>query len=576
MSSTRNRAIAFLLCLLLSLITFPPQISLAGRGKDVYWVFFSDKGIASPEELAVRLQTQRSSLTPQALERRSKLRGEDLVGWTDLPVHEAYVRQVVSCGATLRVRSKWLNAVSVEASPEAISEIKALAFVTGVRLFSGEPGFRVCPDRVELLDDGSDGAADNEYGVSYRQLHQIQVTEMHAAGYRGEGVLIAMLDTGFLLEHRALQDVNVVAQWDFVQGDSIVRDQANDPPSQHMHGSLTVSTIAAYDPGGYVGAAPKASFLLAKTEILDSEIPDEEDYWVAGIEWAESLGADIVNSSLSYIDWYNYEDLDGRTAVTTIAADIATLNGVVVVASAGNWGNEAWKHMGAPADGKHVIAVGAVDPYGARAYFSSQGPTFDGRIKPDVCARGYVVFVVPPEDTPLYNWMGNGTSYSAPLVTGACALLLEAHPDWTPFDVRDALRSTASQAFNPDNMLGWGTIRTFDACRTITSVPFPKFTSETDLTLVVSPNPSAGETHIFFSAGLPSLYRMGLPVSLRVYDARGRLVRILSTGARGRSPRGVVVWDGRDEQGRSVASGVYFVQGRMGYRSVVEKLVVLR
>jgi hypothetical protein len=172
--------------------------------------------------------------------------------------------------------------------------------------------------------------------------------------------------------------------------------------------------------------------------------------------------------------------------------------------------------------------------------------------------------------------VGSGTSYSAPLVSGACALLLEAHPEWTPFDVREALRSTASQAVNPDTMLGWGIIRAYDAYQTVTSVPLSHTTVETDLKLMVRPNPSVGETHITFSTGSPSLFGLGFPVTIRVFDARGRFVRILSNGKHLFSKRTDVVWDGRDEKGRRVPSGVYFVQAQSGYQSVVKKLVVLR
>jgi hypothetical protein len=202
-----------------------------------------------------------------------------------------------------------------------------------------------------------------------------------------------------------------------------------------------------------IGPAFGADFALAKTEIKLSETQIEEDNWVAGVEWADDLGADIVSSSLGYQDWYTYEDMDGNTALCTIAADLAVSKGIVVVNSAGNERITTWYHIIAPADGDSVIAVGAVDLQGGLASFSSAGPTFDGRIKPDVVARGVQTYCAWANG----GYGGaSGTSLSAPLVAGVCALLLEIHPDWTPIQVREALWHTASQADDPDNLYGYG------------------------------------------------------------------------------------------------------------------------
>jgi len=194
---------------------------------------------------------------------------------------------------------------------------------------------------------------------------------------------------------------------------------------------------------------------LAKTEIEAVEDTIEEDYWAAGVEWADSLGADIVSSSLGYTDWYTYEDMDGNTAVCTQAADLAVSKGIVVVNAAGNERPYSWHYIIAPADRDSVIAVGAVNLSGQIASFSSAGPTYDGRIKPDVCALGVGVYCASAYGS--YKYLG-GTSYATPLVAGVCALLLEANPDLNPIQVREALWTTASQADNPDTLYGYGIV----------------------------------------------------------------------------------------------------------------------
>jgi subtilisin family serine protease len=298
------------------------------------------------------------------------------------------------------------------------------------------------------------------YGQAFAQLDQINVPALHQQGLSGRGVVVCLLDVGFRWDHEVFRLSQLLRQWDFVFGDADVRqDAANPKDFSDAHGTATWSLLGGFKFGTMMGPAFGADILLGKTEVGSSETPIEEDYWAAGIEWAESLGAEVVSSSLGYTDWYTFKDMDGKTAVTTKAANRAVSLGVVVVNAAGNERRNAWAHIIAPADGFGVIAVGAVDAAGKIASFSSPGPTYDGRIKPEVCAFGVSNWVAAKAtdggDTYVTD---SGTSYATPLVAGVVALLLEAHRDWTPAQVRDALMKTANNSAAPNNDYGWGTI----------------------------------------------------------------------------------------------------------------------
>ena len=248
-----------------------------------------------------------------------------------------------------------------------------------------------------------------------------------------------------------------VAEYDFIQSDSVTQNQEGDAYNQHNHGTATASAAGGFIDGELLGVAYGCKFLLAKTEIVDEEIQAEEDHFVAALEWGEALGADVMSSSLGYLDWYSYADLDGETAVTTRGVDIAVGLGMVCVTAAGNEGNMDWYYVITPADADSVISVGAVDETNTLAGFSSHGPTADGRIKPEVLARGVSTFAAGTLSTTAFI-SASGTSLSTPLVAGATALILEAHPQWTPMMVREALMMTADGSTAPDNSRGFGLI----------------------------------------------------------------------------------------------------------------------
>jgi hypothetical protein len=414
------------------------------------WVYFKDKGLAEgarDEALAER----RSELGRRTLARRAKVRSGRLVDERDLPLNPSYREAVLALGPQQRADSRVLNAVSVEARRDQLGIIAALDCVAGISRVAGFTRREVMPVQPPE-STAADGSRALDYGSSFAQLDQINVPALHDMGLSGAGVVVCMLDTGFYKAHEAFAGLTVLAEWDFINDDGNTQNEGSDPSSQHNHGTYTWSTLGGLKPGTLYGPAYGASFLLAKTEDTSQEVPIEEDWWVEGIEWAELNGADVVSSSLGYTDWYVYADMDGQTCVTTIAANWAVAQGVVVCNAMGNNGQYAGALI-APADSAGVISCGAVSSSGSLAYFSSSGPTYDGRTKPDVCARGVSTYCASSSGS--YTSV-DGTSLSTPLVGGVAALLVEAHPDWTPAEVQLALRQTASQAASPDNNYGWG------------------------------------------------------------------------------------------------------------------------
>ena len=424
------------------------------------WVFFRDKGLAGPPLLAA-LERQEARLNSRAARRRAKMKaaGESLAGQHDLPLHGPYLDAAQGTGATLRRQSRWLNAASFRATSAQVRRLAALDFVARLDLVAHTGRVPVPVDSVpdRAPDKSTAGRWSLDYGGNLAAMEQFNVPAVHELGIDGQGVVIGFLDSGFHTGHECLENLTVLAAYDFVNDDAEVDTEDGDPEDSHDHGTMTMSTAMGYMPGSHVAPAFAAAAILCKTEDVSQEVPREEDNWVAGLEFAESHGADIISSSLSYKDWYTYEDMDGQTAVTTIAADLAVSLGLVVVNSAGNQGGSEWYHITAPADGDGVIAVGAVNSDGVLATFSSRGPTYDGRIKPDVSALGSNNHVADPADDGVYR-NASGTSFSCPLTSGVAALVLSRAPQLTPLQVREALRQTASRADNPDNGFGWGLI----------------------------------------------------------------------------------------------------------------------
>ncbi len=561
-----------------------PPAARGGRPSaiDRHWVFFIDKNLGRSGESAA-IARFRSELSERALARRAK--ADIDVNVNDLPVSASYVDALAAAGAEIVARSRWLNAVSVRADDAALIAIARLPFVREVRPVAGArkpmpeiiPADHPAAPRREppLFDHGGGGRGEPDatpfrsldYGVSWWQNDQVQIDDLHDDGFDGSGIVIAMLDTGFDTDHQAFRHLDIIGERDFINDDTETANEPGDPSGQDSHGTATLSNVGAAYPGQIYGGSYEASFILCKTEMVDDEIEVEEDYWVEAVEYADSLGADVVSSSLGYFYWYEYSDLDGNTCVTTVAADMAAARGIVMVNSMGNEGASDWKYMIAPADGDSVLSIGAVDIDDERAWFSSVGPTYDGRIKPDVMAMGVSTYVATTEDTASYGY-SSGTSFSCPVTAGAVGLLLQGHPEWLPCDVIDAVRSTATQSSAPDTLMGWGILQTADA---MYSDPLDVVEEPVAPTFVVwnAPNPFSPSTALHFRLPEPARAR------IVVHDVSGRVVRRL-TETRLAAGSHVIAWDGRDDAGHEVASGVYLARIEAGAVSASTKMLLLR
>ncbi|MEA3286926.1 MAG: S8 family serine peptidase [Candidatus Marinimicrobia bacterium] len=438
----------FLLILFSAAIVFGQDLD----ERHPYWVFFHDKE-ATNEASFDPAEFDFSHLSDRALARRA-LRGT-VTGPTyrDIMIPQVYIDEIMDPNVELRTTSRWLNAVSILATEsyiEGLSNNTVVKKTKRIHKVSKKMIKRIAREDDEYYND-------EDYGNSYDQIEQINAIAAHEAGITGTDVWLLMLDTGFYTDHVAFQQERIVAEYDFIQADSVTQNQDGDADGQHNHGTLTATAAGGYVDGILRGVAYECKYLLAKTEILDQEIQAEEDYYVAALEWGEALGADVASSSLGYLDWYTYADMDGETGITTNAVDYAVSLGLVCVTAAGNEGNGAWYYIIAPADADSVISVGAVDFENNIASFSSHGPTSDMRIKPEVLALGIGTFAAWTSSPEAYT-TANGTSLSTPLVAGAVALILEAHPNWTPMMVREALMMTADGSTSPDNTRGFGLV----------------------------------------------------------------------------------------------------------------------
>ncbi len=477
-----------------------------------YMVFLKDK-----EGNSYSINNPDAFLSQRSLNRRNNQNIR--ITTEDLPVTEMYIDELSGLvDVRVHFTTKWMNGVLVEMDETSIESVQNLSFVKevlyiapGTKLINDQSGGRVAqPDKTDQ--------SEIEFSESGPQNEFIGVDAMHEKGFKGEGMLIAVFDSGFKYVNQSsyfshlFNEDRVVGTRDFIRN-------SPDVYQYDTHGSKVISCIGAFKEGEYSGTAPEADYLLCVTEDIDNEYRIEEFNWLFAAEYSDSIGVDVINSSVGYSYFddermdYTYEDLNGKTAIISIAATTAASKGLLVVSSNGNEGNSSWLYLNAPADADSILSVGAVNYDRERSSFSSFGPSSDGRIKPDISALGTLAKVVSNEEVTF----ANGTSFSTPMVAGLAAGLWQAFPELTNMEIMQYLKMTASQSDAPDTIIGYGIPNFINAYNRIKI-------NEGDVVnkFVVFPNPVTNKRIIYFyveEAGDTE------DSNLRFYDLKGSFIR---------------------------------------------------
>jgi hypothetical protein len=614
--------LSYLLCVTLYTAPDSPKISpefdvwLQSQPRNTAvktWVFFTDKGIHEQSDYEEALRTAEQALTPRARIRRLKVRkAGNLCNFGDLPLHEEYVSKLRETGCRFGLASKWLNAATYTIEISKIPEVAKNPWIRKIQPVGIAHGVR---DATRVLS-----SKEIDYGLSERQLKQINVTGAHEMGFTGKDVLIGLLDSGFeWRKNRTLPDIDVIAERDFIgcssgrydscvsydpeQIDTIICDGDtvfySEQEEQIRHGTAMLTLLGARLPGqdGFVGSAFGACFALGKTEILynphtggSEDIVVEEDWWIAGTEWLDSLGADIISSSLGYHDWWHgtdfeYDSLDGKHYRMSLVASSLYDKGILLVTAMGNRKTQLAvpeSCMVAPADADSILAVGGVDTLGNWIYWDTQvplggikGPRCDGEIKPEVCGPWIGTYRIPypyPSYDSSMIMEGHGTSCATALVAGACALVMEAHPSWGPMKVRREVMKTASRASSPNNSLGHGIV---DAAAAIAVPEIDRPGYDQDKLLSPYPSPfkpgKEGDEHLT----LPYQLVSNTFARLSIYTLSGKIIWEQFTEEETLGQH-YMTWDGRDTKGNLVASGIYVCLLRTGYYKDIRKFAVIR
>ncbi|MCR4965564.1 MAG: S8 family serine peptidase [Bacteroidales bacterium] len=438
-------------------------LTVSAQNPAKYWVQFKDK-----EGTPYTIDKPEEYLSPRALELRQKYHIP--ITMTDLPVNPEYVKQVLAADSTsyLCTQSKWLNGITIYSTQDSLEKLlTALPFVAEVEMTSRLDTIEDEPivefyyeDNAPIAHSLKSDVQSLDYGSALLQTQMNNAQWLHRMGYYGEGMQMMIMDGGF-------HNVDSVSYFQTLRDDHRLLGARNfvqpdvDPFRKHSHGTMVLSCIASYMPGELVGTAPMAQFYLCQTEDARSETKVEEDYWVAGVEWADYLGCQVLNSSLGYTKFddtvaqhRSYEDLNGLVSRASRAATIAASKGMIVCNSAGNEGASKWKYLGTPADADAILTVGAVRADSVAASFSSWGPTSDGRVKPDACAVGMMAAVCNPNGK---RTRAAGTSFSSPILSGMVACLWQAFPEKDNYEIMEAVRQSGNLYWEDEHgQLGFG------------------------------------------------------------------------------------------------------------------------
>jgi len=473
-------------------------ISNSLNAQDTYLVYLKNKtkeySIDKPEQF----------LSKKSIDRRIK--NNIKITEKDLPVNTQYIKQIKATGVEIIGSSRWLNCVFIKNNKKSIQEIDQFSFVQKVEKYHG---LKAKPEKISNRT--------LNYGDATVQTEMLKGDVIHNLGYTGSGVVIAIFDDGFYQVDNIGAFSHLYSNSKVLSTHNYCGYEFNTVYDAGSHGTSVLSCMAANETGEMIGTAPDASYRLFLAWNASSTA-DDEIGWVLSAEEADVLGVDIIQSSLYFTageapgeDSYTYEDMDGQTALSTQAAQSAYEAGIVVLNCAGNLRAESWHYIGAPADAEGVLAVGAVDGSEDLAYFSSAGPSFDGRIKPDITAMGYECYVI--------NTNGNteaayGTSFSTPITSGLVACLIQAFPSATAEEIRTAIVESADRYNNPDNDYGYG-IPDFEIAYNNLLASKTEEIKQSDSSFSIYPNPFSDFINISASSVIKNI---------TIYDVSGRAI----------------------------------------------------
>lgn len=507
------------------LLSMTTMLVLAQVAPNYYAIKFTDK-----DNNSYSLDAPQDFLSQRSLDRRTNQ--SIAYDMTDLPVTEEYVQQVAAIGVEVKRRVKWINTILIKTTNSSlIDDILELPFVevaTKIADVSQYPPLK--PKNFFEVEEDLGASNSNtqtykstselDYGQAQQQIALINGIPLHDMGYQGQGMMIAVLDGGFIgVPERIVFDSlyannQILGAVDFASED-------NDPFSGSTHGTKVLSTMGANWPGQMIGTAPKADYWLIRTEFTDYENIIEEYNWLVGAAFADSVGADIINSSLSYTVFddpdmdHTWLDLNGNATIVTKGADLAAKKGILPVNSAGNEGNSSWQYIGCPADGDSVFAIGATDLSGNIAGFSSRGLPMDPRIKPNISAVGSGTTVADANND--FITTSSGTSFSSPTIAGMTACLWQANPGFNNKQIMEALEMSSSQATNPDKDYGYG-IPDYEAANAIVGLKPIEDRKHSDLQ--VYPNPAISSIFILTEENYSSV---------KIFNTNGQIVTQLET-----------------------------------------------
>lgn len=544
----------FIILIFISLLTFAVNAQ-----QSFYVVTFKDKNnssytISKPEEF----------LSQKAIERRQRQKIK--INSTDLPITASYKKSIEDLGIKIRLEVKWFNAIVIQTTPDMLSSLQPLSCVQSIKPLGPLPTYKSGNTKSFFKSETltnlftKKSSQVSNYEMAKSQIEQVNGNLLHNQGYLGEGMTIAVLDAGF----KNLYDLSVfdnLRKSGHLKG---VKDFTNNnnflTTLDDSHGTEVLSLLVGNLNSVQIGTAPQADYWLIRTEDANAEYPLEEYNWAAGAIFADSVGVDIISSSLGYSQFdsayassnYTIDQMNGKTTFVSKAAEKAAERGILVVNAAGNEGKAKWKRIIAPADADSILSVGAVTSEGLPVSFSSYGPSADGRIKPDIAAAGYQTVLANPTTNTLIT--GNGTSFSTPLIAGLCACLWQGNPLISNYDLLKALRITASKSSAPTDQMGFGIANFYKAYLFLKKT---EKVSATKPSFIVTPNPFKDKFDLVI------MKNSILDWTVEIYSISGKLIERQSH----------ITPEKTISIGYSLKSGVYLLRIMGGREMAIEKII---